>query len=104
MHWRPNESDPMMIIHCKTPQIFLVKNEKQEKSECNFSSIRRRPQRNAHLRFERDRGEEDETIYIRSSMEGEEGEEEEEEEEDKAFLETCIEASCTPTRSPQQID
>ena len=48
----------------------------------------------------RDAGEEDETIYIRSSME----EEEEEEEEDKAFLETCIEASCTPTRSPRQID
>ena len=28
----------------------------------------------------------------------------EEEEEDKALLETCIEASCTPTRSPRQID
>ena len=37
--------------------------------------------------------------YIRSSME-----EEKEEEEDKALLETCIEASCTPTRSPRQID
>ena len=69
MHWRPNESAPMTIIHCKTPRIFLCKNEKQEKSECIFSSIWGRPQRNAHLRFNRDPGEEDETIYIRSSME-----------------------------------
>ena len=29
---------------------------------------------------------------------------EEEEEEDKALLETCIEASSTPTRSPRQIN
>ena len=39
MHWRSNESAPMTIIHCKTPKIFLGKNEKQEKSECIFSSI-----------------------------------------------------------------
>ena len=83
MHWRPNESAPMTIIHCKTPQIFLGKNDQQEKSECKFSSIRRRPQRNAHLRSVRDRGEEDETIYIRSSMEEEE--EEEEDDEVRAF-------------------
>ena len=43
-----------------------------------------------------DGGEEEETIYIRSSME--------EEEEDEALLETCIEVSYTPTRSPRQID
>ena len=75
-NWGPNENAPMTIIHCKTPQIFLRKNEKQEKSECIFSSISRRPQRKAHLRFNRAAGEEDETIYIRSSME----------EEDKLFL------------------
>ena len=60
----------MTIIHRKTPEIFLDKNEKQEKSECKFSSISRRPQRNAHLQSVRAAGEEDETIYIRSSMEG----------------------------------
>ena len=83
-NWGPNENTPMTMIHCKTPQIWLRKNEKQEKNGCNFSSISRRPQRNAHLRFKRAAGEEDETIYIRSSME--EDEEEEDEEEDKLFL------------------
>ena len=62
----------MTIIHRKTPRIFLYKNEKQEKSECIFSSISRRPQRNAHLQSVRAAGEEDETIYIRSRMEEEE--------------------------------
>ena len=33
-----------------------------------------------------------------------EGEEEEEEEEDEAYLETCIEVSYIPTRSPRQIE
>ena len=51
----------------------------RKKNECIFSSIWGRPQRNAHLRFNRDPGEEDETIYIRSSME-----EEPEEPEDSA--------------------
>ena len=71
----------------------MGKNEKQEKSECNFLSIWGRPQRNAHLRSVRGAGKEDETIYIRSSMEEEdklflkeEEEEEEDEEEDKLFL------------------
>ena len=40
------------------------------------------------------REEEEETLYIRSSME---------EEEEEAYLETCIEVSYIPTRSPRQI-
>ena len=64
----------MTIFHCRAPEIFLDENEKREKSECKFSSISRRPQRNAHLESARGAGEEDETIYIRSSMEEEEEE------------------------------
>ena len=47
--------------------------------------------------------EEEEEEEGKEGEEKEEGEEEEEE-VDKALLETCIEASCTPTRSPRQID
>ena len=79
MHWDPNENAPMTIIHCKTLRKVLTKNEKQEKSERKFSSISGCPQRNGHLKSVPGAGEEDETIYIRSSME---------EEEDKALLET----------------
>ena len=49
LHWDPNENAPTTIIHCKTHAIWKVKNVKPQKSECNFSSLSGRPQRNGHL-------------------------------------------------------